>query len=107
MSISAPRPTQQRGPAVTIRDAADAVDNVILTTAAVWLALTYVGVCLLIVNTFNDKPATLSLGAGELAPAIDQAFADATRWTGLAAAFFVLIGLGSSMFLPKPKNPWE
>ena len=25
-----------------------------------------------IVNTFNDKPATLSLGAGELAPAIES-----------------------------------
>ncbi len=46
-------------------------------------------------------------GGAELAPAIDQAFSDATRWTGLAAAFFVLIGLGSSMFLPKPKNPWS
>jgi len=45
-------------------------------------------------------------GGAELAPAIDQAFSDATRWTGLAAAFFVLIGLGSSMFLPKPKNHW-
>jgi EmrB/QacA subfamily drug resistance transporter len=45
-------------------------------------------------------------GGEEIAPAIDQAFSDATRWTGLAAAFFVLIGLGSSMFIPKPKNPW-
>ena len=45
-------------------------------------------------------------GGAELAPAIDQAFSDATRWTGLAAAFFVLIGLGSSLFLPKPKNHW-
>ena len=25
-----------------------------------------------VVNTFNDKPATLSLGAGQLAPAIEQ-----------------------------------
>ena len=53
-------------------------------------------------------PGIVSQPGGEkLAPAIDQAFSDATRWTGLAAAFFVLIGLGSSMFLPKPRNPWE
>jgi FKBP-type peptidyl-prolyl cis-trans isomerase SlpA len=25
-----------------------------------------------IINTFNDKPATLSLGAGELSPAVEQ-----------------------------------
>ena len=31
-----------------------------------------------IINTFNDKPATLSLGAGELSPAVEQ------RMIGLA-----------------------
>jgi FKBP-type peptidyl-prolyl cis-trans isomerase SlpA len=31
-----------------------------------------------IINTFNDKPATLSLGAGELSPAVEQ------RMLGLA-----------------------
>ena len=25
-----------------------------------------------VINTFNDKPATLSLGAGELSPAVEQ-----------------------------------
>ena len=25
-----------------------------------------------IINTFNDKPATLSLGTGELSPAVEQ-----------------------------------
>ena len=43
-------------------------------------------------------------GGAAIAPAIDQAFSDATRWTGLAAALFVLIGLGSSMLLPKPRR---
>ena len=52
-------------------------------------------------------PAVVSQPGGEkIAPAIDQAFSDATHWTGLAAAFFVLIGLGSSLFIPKSKNPW-
>jgi len=27
-----------------------------------------------VINTFNDKPATLSLGAGELSPALEQRF---------------------------------
>src|SRR5690606_24455972 len=31
-----------------------------------------------VINTFNDKPATLSLGAGELSPAVEQ------RLVGLA-----------------------
>ena len=37
-----------------------------------------------IINTFNDKPATLSLGAGELAPALEQrllGLAEGTRAT--------------------------
>ena len=35
-----------------------------------------------IINTFNDKPATLSLGTGELSPAVEQrllGLAEATR----------------------------
>ncbi|MDP4667601.1 MAG: MFS transporter [Gaiellales bacterium] len=42
-------------------------------------------------------------GAALAAP-LGQAFSDATRYTGFAAAFFVLIGLGSSMLLPRTKR---
>lgn len=37
-----------------------------------------------VINTFNDKPATLSLGAGELSPAVEQrliGLAEGTRTT--------------------------
>ncbi len=37
-----------------------------------------------VINTFNDKPATLSLGAGELSPALEQrllGLAEGTRTT--------------------------
>jgi predicted MFS family arabinose efflux permease len=39
-----------------------------------------------------------------VAEPLEQAFSDATRYTGFAAAFFVLIGLGSSMLLPRTKR---
>ena len=38
-----------------------------------------------VVNTFNDKPATLSLGTGQLAPAMEQrliGLAEGARWVG-------------------------
>ncbi|MGI9187527.1 MAG: MFS transporter [Gaiellales bacterium] len=37
-----------------------------------------------------------------MARPLEQAFSDATRYTGFAAAIFILIGLGSSLLLPKP-----
>ncbi len=40
-------------------------------------------------------------GNADLAPAIDRAFADATRWTGFAAAAFILFGLISSLLIPR------
>ena len=43
-------------------------------------------------------------GGSTTAEPLEQAFSDATRYTGFAAAFFVLIGLGSSMLIPKPKR---
>jgi predicted MFS family arabinose efflux permease len=39
-----------------------------------------------------------------VAEPLEQAFSDATRYTGFAAAFFVLTGLGSSMLLPRTKR---
>jgi hypothetical protein len=39
-----------------------------------------------------------------VAEPLEQAFSDATRYTGFAAAFFILIGLGSSMLLPRTKR---
>lgn len=41
-----------------------------------------------VINTFNDKPATLSLGTGELAPAIEA------RLIGLAEGSRTVLALG-------------
>jgi EmrB/QacA subfamily drug resistance transporter len=48
-------------------------------------------------------PEVIAAPGGEaLAQPLEQAFSDATRYTGFAAALFILIGLGSSLLLPKP-----
>ena len=39
-----------------------------------------------------------------LAQPLEQAFSDATRRTGIAAAAFILIGLASSFLLPRPRR---
>ena len=39
-----------------------------------------------------------------LARPLEQAFSDATRLTGFAAALFILVGLLSSLLLPKPTS---
>ena len=39
-----------------------------------------------------------------MAQPLEQAFSDATRYTGFAAALFILVGLGSSMLLPKSRR---
>jgi predicted MFS family arabinose efflux permease len=39
-----------------------------------------------------------------LAQPLEQAFSDATRRTGIAAALFILVGLASSFLLPRPRD---
>lgn len=51
-----------------------------------------------IVNTFNDKPATLSLGSGELSPALEA------RLLGLAEGTRTLIDLAPGEAFG-PRNP--
>jgi FKBP-type peptidyl-prolyl cis-trans isomerase SlpA len=48
-----------------------------------------------VINTFNDKPATLSLGTGELSPAMEQ------RLLGLAE------GTRTSFELPGRRGLWR
>ena len=43
-------------------------------------------------------------GGDALAPPLEQAFSDATRSTGIAAALFILVGLASSFLLPRPRR---
>jgi FKBP-type peptidyl-prolyl cis-trans isomerase SlpA len=43
-----------------------------------------------VINTFNDKPATLSLGSGELSPAVEQRLIGLTE--GVRATYDLLAG---------------
>ena len=53
-------------------------------------------------------PAIVAAPGGEaVAAPLEQAFADATRRTGIAAALFILIGLASSFLLPRPRRGGE